>query len=76
MSSYQSVEVPMQLRLESRQEWSFNPGKIQLTFVRTDPAESSTQFSYFTTAEEANTLTVGGIYEMTLNLVPPAIPAE
>lgn len=65
----------MQLRLESRQEFSFNPGKIQLTFVRVDGTDPM-QFSYFDEPTSAFALSVGTVYEMTLTPVPPAIPAE
>lgn len=65
----------MQLRLESRQEFSFNPGKIQLTFVRVDGSDPM-QFSYFDEPTSAFALSVGTVYEMTLTPVPPAIPAE
>jgi len=75
MSTPKPYEVPMQLRLESRQEFSFNPGKVQLTFVRVDGTDPM-QFSYFDDPASAFALSVGTIYEMSLTPVPPEVPAE
>ncbi len=64
----------MQLRLDSRQEFSFNPGKVQLTFVRVDGTDPM-QFSYFDEPASAFALSVGSVYEMTLTKITPP-PAE
>ncbi len=64
----------MQLRLDSRQEFSFNPGKVQLTFVRVDGTDPM-QFSYFDEPASAFALQVGSVYEMTLTKITPP-PAE